>query len=170
MRYDFVICFHWKHLIISCTCWNCRAPISEVLFLILCFRWKYLDFWIPERVCSPNIGKKMFYVLNKCEAKVTDALFIAIFENVPQVYWYHIFYRELVAEIEFKLSLVLADAVKEMFLLCIMAANFWLTHRTEWTSNLTEFGSFKKYVFLCRKTAKLWSVHMSWGNREISIS
>lgn len=111
----------------------------------------------------------MFYVLNKREAKVTDAIFIVIFENVTQVYWYHIFYRELVAEIKFRFSFILADAMKEMFLLCIIVANIWLTCRTGWTSNLTDFGSFKKYFFPYRKTAKLWSVHVPWGNRKISI-
>lgn len=124
MRHDFVICFYWKHLIISCLCWNCTVSFISEESLMLSLRWKYLGFWIP------NNGKKMFYVSNKREAKVTDAIFIVIFENVTQVYWYRIFYRELVAEIRFRFSFILADAMKEMFLLCIIVANIWLTCRT----------------------------------------
>lgn len=55
---------------------------------------------MSERDCSANNGEKNVYVLNKREGKVTDAIFVVIF--VTQVYWYRIFYRELVAEIKFK--------------------------------------------------------------------
>lgn len=72
----------------------------------------------------------MFYVLNNREAKVTDAIFLVILENVTQIYLILYLLQRAGCRIKFRICYILADAVKEMFLLCIIAANFWLTHRT----------------------------------------
>lgn len=72
----------------------------------------------------------MFHVLNSREAKVTDAIFRVIPEKVTQIYWMLYFLQRAGCRNQVRICYILADAVKEMFLLCIIAANFWLTHRT----------------------------------------